>query len=134
MAALVEQGMATYKELIVNLQSGVKNLMIVEELTNVAKYVSNLNVELGKQQKEALKVILEVHQESEKALDSAKLVVDKLKNLCDDMIFILEDGSSDEDIKFAIKTFVEEGQLMEKHVKEAIDRLSDTAVKASKGI
>ena len=108
--------------------------MIVEELTNVAKYVSNLNVELGKQQKEALKVILEVHQESEKALDSAKLVVDKLKNLCDDMIFILEDGSSDEDIKFAIKTFVEEGQLMEKHVKEAIDRLSDTAVKASKGI
>ena len=75
--------------------------MIVEELTNIAKYITKLNVQLGKRQKEALKVILEIHQDAEKALDSAR-VVEKLKNLCDDLIFILEDGSSDEDIKFAI--------------------------------
>ena len=104
-----------------------------EELTNIAKYVAKLNTKLGKKQKDALNLILEVHRDSKLALDRARIVFEKLKNLCDDLIFILEDGSEDEDIKFAIKAFIDEGKIMEEHIHKAIDQMTIVVASATKG-
>jgi len=130
---LIEQGLNVYKEIVANLKDGVKGLFIAEEMTNVAKTLLALNIEMGKQQKDALTVILQVHEEALLAINSARIVVTKLKNICDDLIYILEVEESEEMLMFAIETYLEEGKLMEKNVEEAVDKLTRASAKAITG-
>ena len=47
----IEAGLKVYKEIISNIKNGIESLLITEQLTNIAKLLANLNVEMQTKQK-----------------------------------------------------------------------------------
>ena len=117
-AALIEQGINVYKELVNSLNEGVKGLFIAEELTKVAKSLNTLNVQMEQRQRTALKVIMNVNRDAHLAIDSSRRVVSKLRNICDELLFILNFEKSDEMLRAAIVTFIDEAKLIDPDVKK----------------
>ena len=120
-------------QMVKDLQNGVKGLFIAEELTKIAKTLLELNIEMGKKQKEALTVILSVHEESLLAINYARVVVMKLRNICKDLLLVLEIESSKSILESAIDVYLAEGKLMEGDVQKAVDKLTRASAKAVSG-
>lgn len=131
-AAIIEAGVEVYKEVVGKLQEGVKGLFIAEELTKVAKSLAELNIQMEAKQKEALDSILKINVDAQLAIDSARLVVVKLKNICDILIVILENMQDDVGVKIAIETFLEDSKSLSPHVDKAIDRLTKVSAESVK--
>jgi len=132
-AALIEAGVEVYKEVIANLKEGVKGLFIAEEMTNVAKGLASLNIEMEDKQKEALDSILKINVEAQLAINSARVVVSNLRNICDVLIYILNNVQNEEGLKIAIETYLEESKLLDPDVDKAIEKLSTVSAESVKG-
>jgi len=118
---MVDAGVEIYKQMISSLKDGVKGLFIAKELTMAAKTLAELDLEMGERQKLALDAIVDCNAKSIISLDQAKWVVTKLKDIADNVLYFLDEESFLSD---AIDIFVEEGNLMEQEVAEAITKLT----------
>ena len=119
--------------MIGDLKEGVKGLFIAEELTKVAKNLAVLNIQMEIKQKEALDAILAINVDSQLAIDSARVVVSKLKNICDTLIFTLDNIPNKGGFNAAIKSFLAESKLLDPFVSEAIEKLSTVSAESVKG-
>jgi len=118
------EGANIYKELVKDLKSGVKNLFIADGLTNVAKSLAALNIHMQDQQKKSLDVIIRVNTNCILAIDSAKVVVTKLQNICDLVLVYLGSDKNQDMMNGAIKAFVKEAKTLEAPVGDAITKLT----------
>ena len=121
---------------MINVQNGARSLVTVDDdLTNVANYGTKLDMEVSYAFKQWLKIRLDwAKMNAQKALDSARNDVEKLKDISDELISILESGSTDEIIKSALKKFVQKCLMMEKSETKAIERLVTSGAELTKGI
>ena len=133
-ADLVQAGVDVYKEVVGNLKEGVKGLFIAEELTKVAKSLAKLNIDMEAKQKEALNAILKINVDAQLAIDSSRLVVIKLKNICETLLFIFDALPDLEGLKAAISTYLSESKELSPHVDKAISRLTTVSAESVKGI
>ena len=133
-ADLVQAGVDVYKEVVGNLKEGVKGLFVAEELTKVAKSLAKLNIDMEAKQKEALNAILKINVDAQLAIDSSRLVVIKLKNICETLLFIFDALPDLEGLKAAISTYLSESKELSPHVDKAISRLTTVSAESVKGI
>lgn len=108
-------------------------MFIAEELTAVATSLAQLNVQLEAKQANALKTILDINTSAQLAIDASRLVVTKVKNMCNDLITIMEHLNTEQGLKIAIETFVSEAKLLEPDVDDAVTKLTTVAAKAING-
>ena len=133
-AEMIAKGVELYKELVAGLQESIMKLWRAEELTKIGQSLAELNVELETKQKEALKVIVQIHVDAMLAIDASRLVVTKLKNVCTSLILILDNLATDEGLKIAIETFLDEAKRLNADVDAAVLRLTTVSLASSKGI
>ena len=125
--------MDLYKETVGSLKEGVKGLFIAEELTKVAKTLAVLNIEMEIKQRQALNEILAINVDAQLAIDSSRVVVSKLKNICDTLIYILDAVPDKEGLKAAIETYLDESKLLDPFVDKAIEKLTKVSAESVKG-
>ena len=125
--------MDVYKEVIGSLKEGVKGLFIAEELTKVAKSLAVLNIEMQIKQRQALNEILAINVDAQLAIDSSRVVVSKLRNICDTLIFILDAVPDKDGLKAAIETYLDESKLLDPFVDKAIEKLTKVSAESVKG-
>ena len=126
--------MEVYKEVVGSLKEGVKGLFIAEELTKVAKSLAVLNIQMEQKQKDALDAILAINVDAQLAIDSARVVVTKLRNICDTLIYILNALPEEAGLKAAIETYLDESKLLDPFVDKAIEKLTTVSAESVKGI
>ena len=126
--------MDVYKEIIGNLKEGVKGLFIAEELTKVAKSLAVLNIQMEQKQKDALNAILAINIDAQLAIDSSRVVVSKLRNICDTLIFMLDSVPDEAGLKATIETYLGETKLLGPDVDKAIEKLITVSAVSVKGI
>ena len=129
---VIAEGAKLYKDMINDLKAGVKSLFIAEGLTNVAKSLAALNIHMEDKQKKSLDVIIKVNTDCLLAVDAAKVVVTKLKNICDLVLVFLRKGKNQDMMNGAIKAFVQESKTMEKPVGDAIVLLTKASTSSVK--
>ena len=125
--------MDLYKETVGSLKEGVKGLFIAEELTKVAKSLAVLNIEMEIKQRQALNEILAINVDAQLAIDSSRVVVSKLRNICDTLIFILDAVPDKDGLKAAIETYLDESKLLDPFVDKAIEKLTKVSAESVKG-
>ena len=126
--------MNVYKEVVGILQEGVAGLVMAEESTKLAKSLALLNLQMTRKQNDALKAILAINVDSQLAIDSSRVVVNKLKNICDTIIFFLDAAPDKDGLSTAIKMYFDESKLLDPHVDKAIDKLTKVSNESVKGI
>ena len=109
-------------------------MFVAEELTKVAKSLAKLNIDMEAKQKEALNAILKINVDAQLAIDSSRLVVIKLKNICETLLFIFDALPDLEGLKAAISTYLSESKEFSPHVDKAISRLTTVSAESVKGI
>ena len=85
-------------------------------------------------QKEALNAILKINVDAQLAIDSSRLIVIKLKNICETLLFIFDALPDLEGLKAAISTYLSESKELSPHVDKAISRLTTVSAESVKGI
>ena len=132
-AEMVQASLKIYQNLVTKLEEGVKTLFIAEELTNLAKNLAKVNIAMEKVQRDALNVILKINQDAQLAIHYSRVVVMKLKNICNDLLFILEDEHSEEVYKDAIQVYLDESKLIMPDIESAIDKLVTVGARSTEG-
>ena len=119
--------------MVTKLEEGVKSLFIAEELTNLAENLAKINLVMEEVQRNALDVILKINQDAQLSIHYSKVVVMKLKNICESLLFILEDEHSEEVYKDAIQVYLDESKLIKPDIESAIDKLVNVGSRSTEG-
>jgi len=95
-----------YKLIISKLQDGIKSLFVAENLLSLAQTLSKLNYQLEKEQQKAVDVIINTNTNSLLAIQSARIIITKLKNICKAAVRVLNRKKDEESLKIAIQVYL----------------------------
>jgi len=132
-ADLLEQNVESYKHLVSNLKGGVENLYIGDILTDVANAIAQLNYKFGDQQQKAFDDIVKINKDSLHAINSARVVVTKLKSITSLAVYALNLQQSEEMYTAAVQVFLTSSTEVTPEVKIAIGRIIDVIADSSTG-
>jgi len=110
----------TYGELVKDLRDGMTGLYIGEGVSMIARELNLLRLDIGREQKEAISVLLDVNKDTLVAINTAKAVVRSIENLCKSTKLKLASGENGE----AVKMFLASSSGLEKDVQNAINILT----------